>query len=815
MRRTFLLIIALIIVQTVVWAQTDNQEIQRLQSRTQVYLDSVSRQPDWLVSRLQMYWTSHATDVFVRGEVFDHVGGDRAPVPTVRFTGTRGTASQYDRPRLTNRIPYDDDEDGNVTFINHQTGVMEKAHPAKTGRNIEGCNREIVGIARDAAKLYAATGDTAWLKVALPVFDTYMQGIYYRNVPTDLTHSHIQTLVGMTSFEVIHEDVLNELTELYSILQAERIVNGKSVNGKLYDAALKKWADNIIANGVPHNNWDIIQANFILKIALVLQSDTAYDDGHGREYYLDAIVNRSSLRQWTLRRLADYGYDRETGIWYESPGYSIGVYADFAEFIDRLDREAGIDLFSQLPEVEQSAYAQMQYLFPNRMICGFGDTHPNYLHTRTADYLLSYAHRHHLDSLARRLERVKQACDKDAPAALVEEYVTPTFYAPNVSWLMQRTGMDPQHDLAISLNGALGNHQHANGISMELYGKGFVLGPDAGIGQHLYSGADYNEYYARFPAHNTVCVDGVSDHAVMMSQHPFEVQFMDNSQFTIHNSQLEATVSQVAFVEPETHSDQLRTNGIVKTSERGGYYIDIFRSRRQDGKDKFHDYFYHNLGQTMTLTAADDTDLNLQPTDELAFAGGHLYAYSYIWDKHSATTDKDVKATFTVEMPTPSPSRNGGERAGAQQTSEARLSPLRGSGERVFMTMWMQGSPDREVFRALSPVNREYERLPKFMPYRVDEQPVLTYVARQQGEAWTHPFVAVFEPTSSEEPSEIASVEFFTPSGKDAVGIKVTLKSDRTDYIFSAPVKTKMKYRGMKVNACYAVISDGKKLIEQ
>lgn len=99
------------------------------------------------------------------------------------------------------------------------------------------------------------------------------------------------------------------------------------------------------------------------------------------------------------------------------------------------------------------------------------------------------------------------------------------------------------------------------------------------------------------------------------------------------------------------------------------------------------------------------------------------------------------------------------------------------------------------------------------MPYKVDEQPVLTYVARQQGEAWTKPFVAVFEPSSSDEPSEIANVEFFTPSGKDAVGIKVTLKSGRCDYIFSAPVKTKMKYGGIKVNASYAVISDGKTLI--
>ena len=318
----------------------------------------------------------------------------------------------------------------------------------------------------------------------------------------------------------------------------------------------------------------------------------------------------------------------------------------------------------------------------------------------------------------------------------------------------------------ISLNGALGNHQHANGISMELYGKGFVLGPDAGIGKVLYSGDDYKEYYSRFPAHNTVCVDGVSDHPVMMAQHPFEVQFL--------NATDNASVSQVSFLEPETQSNQLRTNGIVKT-EKGGYYVDIFRSKRKNGKDKFHDYFYHNLGQQMTLTAADDSDLNLQPTEELAFAGGHLYAYSYIWDKHSTYTDKDVKATFTTICP---------------------------DGRKIDMTMWMKSAKDREVFRALSPVNMEYERLPKFMPYKVDEQPVLTYVARQHGDAWSNPFVAIYEPSDSNEPSEIFKVEFFTPLEKDATGIKVTLKSGRIDTIVSTPQH-------------YKVISNGKILIEQ
>ncbi len=745
-------------------AQLPRHEVLSLKRRTDVWRDSVMKQPDWLLSRLQMYWSSHATDVFINNETFDHPGGERAPVPTVKYNGTRSFASQYDRPKLADVVPYDDDAEGDVTFINRSTGEMEKTHASKTGCNIASLNRQILGIARDAALLFAESGDESYAKMALDVFDTFLKGIYYRNVPTDLTHGHIQTLVGMTTFEVIHEDAINELTEMYPLLKKSGAF--KSENTALYDGAFKKWADNIIANGVPHNNWDLIQANFIVSIALVLGHDEDYGDGKGREYYLDYVLNRSSIRQWSMKRLAAFGFDERTHIWCESPGYSTMVVGEFATFANTMDEKAGVDMFQEIPAIEKAIFASPQYLFPNRMICGWGDTHPNYLSSHAADLMKKYAERHEDKDLAARLSGLLDAIKPEAPAAEIEKYVSKTFYSPNVSWLMQRTGMDIQHDLAISLNGALGNHEHANGISMELYGKGFVLGPDAGIGRTLYSGADYNEYYSRFPAHNTVCVDGVSDHAVMMSQHAFEVRFL--------KAEEEATVSQVAFVEPETQSEQLRTNGIVKTRD-GGYYVDIFRSRRKDGQDKFHDYFYHNLGQTMTLTSDDNSDLGLQPTDELAFAGGHLYAYSYIWDKYSARTDKDVMATFTTECP---------------------------DGRLIEMTMWMEGAADREVFKALSPVNLEYERLGNFMPYKVDEQPVLTFVARQYGEAWHHPFVAVFEPSDTNEPSEIEKVEFFTPKEPDAVGIKVTLKNGREDVIVATPEH-------------YRVTSNGKTIIEE
>ena len=87
------------------WKLIENESwakdvFEKLKQRTDKYTERTESQPDWLLSRLAMYWTSHATDVYIKGEVFDHAGGAKAPVPTVRYTGTRGTVATYGRPRL-------------------------------------------------------------------------------------------------------------------------------------------------------------------------------------------------------------------------------------------------------------------------------------------------------------------------------------------------------------------------------------------------------------------------------------------------------------------------------------------------------------------------------------------------------------------------------------------------------------------------------------------------------------------------------------------------------------------------------------------
>lgn len=750
--------------------KVEDPEITKLKAKIENVMSQVDKQPDWLYSRLQMFWKTNASDVFVNGEAFAHPGGERATEPTVKYNGTRGFESQYNRPKLEDLVPYDDDEQGNVTYINKVTGKMEKTSPAKTGCNIAGVNRYIIGIARDAARIYAATGDMRYGQMAAKVFDVYMKGIAYRNVPIDLNHGHQQTLVGMTTFEVIHEDVINELTQMYPLIKP-LVKDDQAV----IEAGFKKWAENIIANGVPHNNWNLFQADFIVKIALVLQDNQAYADGKGKQYYLDYIVNQNSIRQWSMNKLIDFGFDAKSKTWYESPGYSTTVLGSICDFANMLDEKAGIDLFKQRPILKEAVKTSAEYLFPNRMIAGFGDTHPGYLNTGGIDQVLKYATRHKNKNLISEMNLLKNAVAPKAPISEIEAYTSTLFYAPNVSWIAMRSGMDKQHDLMASVNASLGNHQHANGISLELYGKGYVLGPDAGIGRTLYSGLDYLEYYSQMPAHNTVVVDGVSSYPVMMSQHAFKVvasypevskeqpasKKLSEKKLSIQkDSELKdkITYATVSFIEPETQALQQRTTAIVKTSAKGGYYIDVFRSKKKEGGDKTHDYFYHNLGQEMkVMDAASGLSLDMKPTVELAFAGGHLYAYSYIYDKKSAEMQNSVKTQFVTKI-----------------LDDKVVEAMDGQRE-ITMTMWMKKDENRTIFQALSPVNLEYERMPN-QPYKVDEQPVLTFVARQKGEAWNHPFVCVYEPSSDTEPGDIASVDFFTPSEPSAVGIIVKLK---------------------------------------
>jgi hypothetical protein len=765
------------------WAQ---KTYNRSRESIEKYVLQHRTDSSWLISRLQMYWKSHASNVYIKGGVYSHADG-YAPVPTVRFTGTRDAVTAYGAPKLEDILPYMDDERG-LYYVNKSKphNPLEWVEQQKTGRIIESINRQIMGMAQTASFIYWYTSDENYAKFAFDLFDTYMMGMYYRNEPVDLNHSHNQTLVGLSSFQVIHEDILNELTVCYDFLF--NYLQKKAPYKMLYyTETFKKWANLIIKNGVPFNNWNLIEARFVVSIAFILEDNGAYKDGKGFQYYLNEIFNKTYTRQWSIPKLMDYGYDFNTGIWNECPGYSQNVTGDFMNFIQLFNKTLGLDLLPQFPVLNKAVEVLPQYLYPNGYIVAFGDTYYMRLNDNPVREMISNAQKNNRlqqEILFTRLLKMLQEIngEKDNKSDNItghnflslfshsgftmkdtikpgkyEDFVTATFYAPNVSWFVQRNGFDRKNGLMISQAGSLGNHAHSNGIAMELYGKGYVLAPEAGIGTSYFQ-PDYKEYYSQFPAHNTVVVDGISAYPEMRSSHAFDLLHcypppsQKNGYFPI------VTFSNLYFLEPETNADQNRLMSIIRTSDSTGYYIDIFRSKRKNGKDKYHDYFYHNLGQEMIISDSKGVPIALKPTERLTFADGDLFAYDYIWDKKSVITSGDITAIFKLSI------------AGSED---------------IFMGMWMKGSAEREFFSVKTPICKAITR--GAVPKEIGELPVPAIVARQTGEAWTRPFVSVYEPYIAGQ-KNVNTVQSIKPenAAPDFVGLKVDSKNNRTQYILAS-----------------------------
>ena len=794
------------------WA---NASFEQSKKKIEEYVNRHQTDSTWIVSRLQMYWKTKSTDVFIKGGVYDHAEGE-APAPTVRFPGTRDAVTSFGAPKLEDILPYMDDPRG-LYYVNRAKPgqPLEWVEQAKTGVITGSINRNIMTMAQNAAIIYWYSGEEKYAKFAFDLFDTYLTGIYYRKEPYDLNHGHNQTLAGLSSFEVIHEDIVNELTICYDFLH-DYIQKHASGKMPLYADAFKKWADLIIKNGVPFNNWDLIEARFVANIALVLENNSNYADGKGCQYYLDQILNQNAVRQWSLTELIKKGYDPNTGIWAECPGYSVNVMNDFMNFVTLFDRVLNFDLLQQLPILKKAVLATAQYLLPNGYVVSFGDSHYYRLSTSSAQQVIMNAQKNNKPEqeelftrfikmvngewsmvngeskggeqkvvekrdLVSLLSYADFSLKESIPAGELQDFVSPLFYSPNVSWLIQRNGINPETALAISLNGSLGNHMHANGISLELYGKGLPLAPEAGIGT-TYFQPDYAEYYSKFPAHNTVVVDGISSYPEMRSNHGFTVKSCYPLSDIKKNIFPNISFADLYFLEPETNADQQRMMSIIRTSDSTGYYVDVFRSRKKEGGDKRHDYFYHNMGQGVNISDNSGNPVTLQSVDKLAFANGDLFAYDYFWDEKSVTTDKDVNVTFQLKMP---------------------------GRDSIFMNMWMKGSPGRELFSVKSPKSTAIDR--GIVPKEIAELPLPTIVARQYGEAWKRPFVAVYEPSSSLQPKSIAGISSFTSDKpvEEFSGIVVENKAGSKQYIFSsANAKQEIVYKEKKFRGTYAVISE-------
>ena len=782
--------------QTVDWAK---QSFDLIKSGVDPYVDRHQTDPEWIVSRLQMYWDTHHERVYVKGSEFSH-GTGRAPVPTVKFAGHRDGATDYAMPSLEDTQPYMDAKGMYLQNMKKEGNPWEWVHPSKTGRMIGPMNDRIMAMAANAAFLYWYGGEEKYARFASDIFLTYVKGMYHRREPFALESYGNSHLMGLATFEVILDAVIANLTVCYDFLHG--YLKRNNADFDMITTVIKRFAEQEIMYGVPDNNWNIFQARYVTYLALALEDNKSYKDGRGRQYYINEILNNTTIRQFALREMVDECFDPVTGLWLESPNYSMSVCRDLLDVICMIDNAENNRLIDDFSILGKAVPATTQYLFPNDRTTAFGDAKYTPLAPQPLELLIAqyrkYGETEREKELTQALLKlikngsykrnenrtmfslfyyVDQLMDIPPSEAGFDHIIRDVYYAPNVSWLMQRNGRDSVESMTFTLTGAYGNHAHANGISLELYGKGLVLAPESSFGV-TYGTRDNQEYYARFPAHNTVIVDGKSDYGIMRSFYPYELL----SCYPAHGENLlpadKVNFAHVEYTEPATNALQNRFTSAIRTGERSTYLVDIFRSARKDGKDLKHEYIYHSIGQGFDLMSNAEHKLSLSPTNELSSDAGDLRGYNYFDNKKAVTYDRNFIARFHI---------------GLQQKED------------VMVDAWMKGYPDRTLFNVTSPKSNALVK--GSIPDELFEKPLPTLIVRQKGEAWNRPFVAIYHPYTTTEGPSVKSVDYFDSTG-DFIGI-VVQSTSRTDYIFnSASGESNVAYRDMQFKGSYAVVGE-------
>lgn len=128
--------------------------LKNIHKRIDPHVEQHESDREWMLSRLQMYWKSKATIVYLNGINYSHADGE-APVPTVRFSGSRNPTTSYGKPKLEDILPYmEDPRDLYLPNQSKENSPFEWVETSKTGNIIANINKDILDLGRDATFLY-------------------------------------------------------------------------------------------------------------------------------------------------------------------------------------------------------------------------------------------------------------------------------------------------------------------------------------------------------------------------------------------------------------------------------------------------------------------------------------------------------------------------------------------------------------------------------------------------------------------------------------------------------------------------------------
>ena len=676
--------------------------------------------------------------------------------------------------------------DANLIFPANDTNSESVAGPYATAHG------KLLSTAEYSAMLYFITQDEKYAKFTGDILAFYFDALSARTISTT-------TICGNYFYDP--RKTYNHLAVAYDFVYNYLDLDGTTVYNKATNTRVafdktkaQKAITNIVGNALKesggYDTWGSFISNHAVLTApgalfpiLCVENDTE------RERLFNIFWEKGTKRQNSFKNtiLKMFG---EQGIWPESTSYSFMPNIPMVlNVIDRIKPD--LNAISNNLNIFEGSFLFEDMRIPDRRFVRFGDA------KRESDatdnlyrFSLNVARRKGYTSLQTKAETSLQqyyavnpyspkvpadAFDnytsaelfwgETLPTGTVNKYVySPTVVIKHAGIALQRNYVDVNNNnygLCGYIGGAHYVHSHATGIGMEIYGAGYVMGPNAGLPPSVAERQlpEHTNYFRLYAGNNTVIVNGTS-HGIQTGAWNSNSYLWQNTTVNIASEpkHLEDPISKnfsfaTQFLDDNVNNcDQQRTLSTIRTSKTTAYYFDIFRSK-SNTTNNFHDYIYHNLG--------DETLITDNANQTLAVSATNRYTTYY----NDPVQSPGWKFFESTQVTAP--------------TSEAVKVRFKLNYNNRYMNMFVPGGVEREFTKALAPATRE-----ALNGYVKKKTQVIAI--RQQGEAWDKPYVVVFEPSLSTT-SSVKSVENLM-DGTKIVGAKVVSQVNDTtftDYILS------------------------------
>lgn len=742
------------------WAQASWQ---KLLDEINPYVTRHQSDPEWIVSRLAMYWKEgeRYTQCYIARQDWDY-GKGNAPVPTVRLPGMRRWNDYYNVP-LEDRTPYN--EAGDMWGVSRSSGdTTPVLVPYKeSGHMIRQNNMEILKLAEKSAFAYFMTDKEKYAQFSSDILWTWLLGTYYMRPPLDPEESSKGPggyapggILGYYDYEVIHDDRQEPAAFAYDFLHDymsrnphEHLQKLDMTVTDLAGIVFKRFIEIGLVRGGDKGNWNVNRYRHIIPSMLVLESDDYYADGKGKEHYIPYYTEISTEYHAALPKILK-NYDKATGLWPESPGYASGMIGAILEMAMPLYRQ-GVNTIGDNPIIQKAAMANIGWLDPRGNLVVFGDMRGGPLGFDVFERLLTYyswtGSHEHVAKVETVINKGLQSgqyerSDSDWKSIVLNQPITSNSSVLPYNWaaysrfhrhMILRNGNDEENGLMFTLyGGKKGGHLSPNGLSWQFYHKGWVMSPDASAYESYWS--KDASYHRNIVGSNTIIQGYKQGEITVNAMSPVvpEGQFYNDKVLSTHCSFADVSAD-----------EKRRVIAMIRTSPATGYYVDIFRSDLEE-----NDYLHHNLGNTMTMQSTDGSSLSLSESE--IFNPPHE-AYAFFQNVKATAHEEDFKVVWSIDAVSP-----------AMQTS-----------------MWMSGQPGRTLYQVDAPPTTIKGNL---TPANVNKSPenTPTLLVRQSGNnAADSPFVAVFE--SHEE--DKAAVEQVTTHEASRTFVNLEVASGNSSQI--------------------------------